>query len=171
MTNLGDAPADVTSAQGVVGANMIFGTRALRDVGGFSGDLGRKGAILLSNDELHVKFLLEQKGLKSVYHPQVGVSHHAASARLTKRWFRRRLYWQGRSDAIWWHHQNDASLSSRAAEAITAAILMAKHAAHWLRIARPKDCARSAFASECHLLSRVGYIVGLAKGNGARSLD
>jgi cellulose synthase/poly-beta-1,6-N-acetylglucosamine synthase-like glycosyltransferase len=171
MTVLGDEPMDVTAAPGLVGTNMIFPTHALREVGGFAAELGRKAERLLSNEELHVQSLLESKGLQSIYDPRVGVSHQVANSRLTKQWFRRRLYWQGRSDALWWQRQNGGARTARANEAARAMSLIAKHAAHRLHLVQSRGSARSAFASECHLLSRLGYVVGMIRGNGTRLMQ
>jgi GT2 family glycosyltransferase len=163
MTTLGDAPVELTGKSGLVGANMIFHTQALRGVGGFSADLGRKGERLISNEELHVQSLLEANGLRSIYHPGVAVSHHAPASRLTKQWFRRRLYWQGRSDAISCRQQKHAGAMERITEAKSTSLLIAKHLAHWLGLRNPERNDRSRFATECHLLSQVGYLVGLIR--------
>lgn len=86
--------------QYLVGANMAFRTAALKGVGGFSPELDRIGALLLSNGDLIVQDALRQLGLAVLYDPRVSVRHQVASERLTAAWFWNRGYWQGYSDAV-----------------------------------------------------------------------
>ena len=83
-----------------VGANMAIRKSALERVGGFRPNLDRQGKNLLSNGEVHLKRLLDEAGYYSVYDPQVLVQHSVPRERMTKKWFRRRSYWQGVSDAF-----------------------------------------------------------------------
>lgn len=83
-----------------VGANMAFRRAALAQLGGFHGDLDRKGSNLLSNGEIHLKRLLEDAGYLTMYIPEAIAAHSVPAARMSKRWFRRRHYWQGVSDVV-----------------------------------------------------------------------
>lgn len=83
-----------------VGANMTIRKSALARVGGFSSALGRKGDRLLSNEEVHLKWLLERAGYYALYAPDVVVGHTVPAERMSKHWFRTRYWWQGVSDSV-----------------------------------------------------------------------
>ncbi len=98
MIDLGNEQKQIDHENGFVGANMIIARAALEAVGGFSSRLGRSGNKLLSNEELMVHQKIVKKGFSSFYCPTIVVQHHAPADRLHRKWFLRRLYWQGRSD-------------------------------------------------------------------------
>lgn len=82
------------------GANMAFRKSVFEEFGGFPEDLGRKGRLLLSNEEILLCRRIREKGRRIVFVPGAVVHHKISSARLSKRWFCHRFYWQGRSDAV-----------------------------------------------------------------------
>ena len=84
----------------IAGANMAFDRAAVLAIGGFPTTLGRVGQSLLSNEELVVERALLSRGGRCVWDPAVRVGHHVHPARLHHRWFLRRYYWQGVSDAV-----------------------------------------------------------------------
>lgn len=86
----------------VAGTNIAFRVDALKDVGGFKVDLGRKrgGQALLSNDETDVIEKIAAKGGRLVYAPKASVEHLVPAERLQQAWFRRRAAWQAVSDYI-----------------------------------------------------------------------
>ena len=84
----------------LVGANMAFRTRLLREVGGFPEHLGRVGPTLLSGEETFVAELLGERGIRTYYDPEVVVSHHVQPERIERSWLIRRSYWQGVSNAL-----------------------------------------------------------------------
>ncbi len=95
----GTAPRFLRPGEWLVGANIAF-RRAVFDTHGlFDAALGRRGAgSLLSNEETA---LLERIGLHRVfYDPAMAVEHVIPVERLTRRWFRRRVYWQAVSDLV-----------------------------------------------------------------------
>lgn len=100
MVDLGESPRFVDEDNGIVGANMFIPRALLERFGGFAPATGRVGETLLSNEELVLKRNLAREGYRGFYHPEVCVRHHASAERLTRAWFRKRLYWQGRSNAI-----------------------------------------------------------------------
>jgi hypothetical protein len=79
---------------------MAMRRSALTKVGGFHRGLGRRGGQLLSNEELHVKHLLEASGYYTIFSADVVVQHFVPKERMSVSWFRRRFYWQGISDAL-----------------------------------------------------------------------
>jgi glycosyltransferase involved in cell wall biosynthesis len=77
------------------GANMICRRSALVEHGGFSTKLGRKGTSLLSREECDLDSRFRAAGLVSHFEPAPWVWHVAHQERLNRRWFWRRLFWEG----------------------------------------------------------------------------
>jgi glycosyltransferase involved in cell wall biosynthesis len=100
IVNWGDERMLIHKPLWVAGANMAFDTELLRQVGGFSSSLGRKGNLLLSNEETALMQRIEDIGRDIIWEPSASVSHHAPPDRLTKKWFRSRARWQGISHAV-----------------------------------------------------------------------
>lgn len=169
VTTLGDEVTRVQGTSGLVGTNMIFKRKALLDVGCFPVELGRKADDLRSNEELHVKWLLERAGLPAVYHPDVVVSHHVPASRLTTRWFRDRLYWQGRSDAISWQIEAAPNWLQRSASIRSASVILMKSALLTMRLAMDSHSQQRACTVRSQMLIQLGFIVGILRGNGSRS--
>lgn len=99
VLDLGETQRPLTPQEYFVGANMTIRKSALLAAGGFRTDLGRKGNNLLSNEEIHLKANLEKLGFYTLYNPAAEVQHSIPIERLTKKWFRKRMYWQGISDS------------------------------------------------------------------------
>ena len=55
---------------------------------------------MLSSGDVFLQKQVIKSGLACFYHPQISVQHHVFASRLDQRWFRRRYYWQGVSDAV-----------------------------------------------------------------------
>ncbi|GAB2671462.1 glycosyltransferase [Paenibacillus thermoaerophilus] len=81
------------------GANMAFRTDVLRKHGGFRTDLGRVGGKLLSGEESELIRRLKRTH-KVLYTPHAVVRHKIAAERINRKWFLRRLYWQGVTDLV-----------------------------------------------------------------------
>jgi glycosyltransferase involved in cell wall biosynthesis len=97
--DLGPAPLTSNTDPLFGGANMAFRTAALREVGGFPVNLGRKGGSLLSHEEVAIWAAVSARGWINAYDPNLRVRHFTPTARMTIPWFRRRLYWEGISIA------------------------------------------------------------------------
>ena len=82
------------------GSNLAYSRRILEDSKGFSTQLGRKGHSLLSNEEILLQRYLRKHNHPIWYDPDICVRHHVKPQCLKKRWYYRRYYWQGVSDAI-----------------------------------------------------------------------
>lgn len=82
------------------GANITYRRDALRGVGGFREELGRKGEKLLSSEEKFLNMTLEQQGKLFYYNPRASVQHWVFKERVDPDWVVGRAYWQGWSDAI-----------------------------------------------------------------------
>jgi glycosyltransferase involved in cell wall biosynthesis len=86
--------------QWLVGANMAVRSDLLPAVGGFRPELDRVGRHMLSSGDIYLLKGVARTGATCLYYPAMTVEHPVPPERLTKRWFRRRYYWQGVSDAV-----------------------------------------------------------------------
>lgn len=82
------------------GTHIAFRTAALNQEKGFNTKLGRKGSKLLSYEEIELCYRLEQLGFQIYYVPQLVVTHIIRSERIDPKWFTKRAFWQGKSEAI-----------------------------------------------------------------------
>jgi glycosyltransferase involved in cell wall biosynthesis len=82
------------------GVNMAFRREVLQQFGMFPTALGRIGNRLLSNEEIELFQRIQASGLKIHFAANAVIRHKIDPRRLTKKWFYRRHYWQGRSDAV-----------------------------------------------------------------------
>jgi len=101
----GDEPVELIYNEYPRGANVAYRRSGLERVGGFSPHLGRKGASLLSCEEIELCLRLERAGFVTLYQPAARVSHLTPVGRLTPQWLAARFAAQGRSEAIvnWMH--------------------------------------------------------------------
>jgi glycosyltransferase involved in cell wall biosynthesis len=81
------------------GANVAFRTSVFRQIKPFREDLGRVGKNLLSSEESELIARLREK-YKVYYTSYASVKHKIAKERTTKKWFLKRIFWQGVSDAV-----------------------------------------------------------------------
>lgn len=100
ITRYGDNEREIHPPEIPIGCNMAFRRAVFGQIGGFHVSLGRKGGKLLSNDENHLLRSIANAGLKTLYSPEVQVSHRIPSARTTRHWALKRYYWQGISDVV-----------------------------------------------------------------------
>lgn len=84
----------------LVGANIGFRRNWLTEQGGFPENLGRKGYCLISGEEALLYKKVFESGNKVLYSPTAKVWHNVTSERKTKRWFFRRLFWDGATQPI-----------------------------------------------------------------------
>ncbi|HVB67490.1 MAG TPA: glycosyltransferase [Acetobacteraceae bacterium] len=82
------------------GANLLVDVAALRAAGGFCPAIGRRGAVLLSDEEVHLARRLQAAGYRARYDARLVVHHRIAAARLTPGWLLARLHWQGVSAVL-----------------------------------------------------------------------
>ena len=135
------------------GVNLAFRRETFEVVGGFSTRLGRKGKALLSYEEVELCYRVERAGGLVHYAPGARVRHAVATERLSPRWFRRRLSWQGRSlarfDAM--HRRRPALLRARLASLLAA----------WRAPAGGDTPAQVSIYRRCHGAMLRGYLVAL----------
>jgi glycosyltransferase involved in cell wall biosynthesis len=139
--------------------NMAVPVTVLRKAGGFREDLGRQGDSLRANPEIYLREQIESWGLRAVYHPETVVGHHISEARLTKRWFRKRAYWQGLSNTIMMYPGNRPSNLAKAGQTVREIAWLLPRLP--LAILSPSPAAR--FRRKCQVLKSIGYISGLWK--------
>jgi|DewCreStandDraft_4_1066084.scaffolds.fasta_scaffold01055_8 GT2 family glycosyltransferase len=80
------------------GANMSFRRKAVQSVGGFDPVFGFGGTLGIPHEETELARRLRRQGWMLVYWPDAWVRHAVSAERLTWRWFRRRIFLQGRGD-------------------------------------------------------------------------
>lgn len=98
--DFGDNLRPMTIYEIPIGANCAVTRTALQSIGGFTEGLDREGTSLLSNGDKDFFFRLHRAGGRIIYAPKMCVHHRVPASRLNKRWFRRRVWWQGISDSL-----------------------------------------------------------------------
>jgi glycosyltransferase involved in cell wall biosynthesis len=142
----------------LAGCNVAYRRQVLEETTGFSVHLGRRGNTLLSNEDLLMQNALYLHGHGIFYDPAISVQHHVSAERLTKKWFYKRFYWQGGSDAILeyhlcrlrridWHHRYFFMRSLR---------LFLEAMREWLKAEATRSSER--VARRCHTLHRAGQL-------------
>ena len=96
----GPLPRALARGEWLIGANLAFRKSTLEAVGGFPEALGRRGATLLSNEDLAAVEAVVAGGDIAFYEPRMRVRHHIHRDRLTQAWLRRRMAWQLVSDLL-----------------------------------------------------------------------
>ncbi|WP_168121085.1 glycosyltransferase [Paenibacillus sp. HB172176] len=81
------------------GANVAFRRSVFLHISPFREDLGRVGTKLLSSEESELIGRMRE-AYKVFYTPHGYVQHKIAKERTTKKWFLKRIFWQGVSDAV-----------------------------------------------------------------------
>jgi glucosyl-dolichyl phosphate glucuronosyltransferase len=84
----------------LAGTNIAFRRDLLEQAGGFDEALGRKGACLLSNEELEITRRIGALGYAPYYEPAALVHHRVHRERVSQAWLRRRAAWQAISNAL-----------------------------------------------------------------------
>ncbi len=97
-----------------VGANMFFLRTALEKAGGFDARLGRRGSSLLSHEESELWSRLAAAGFRAAHDPDVWVWHFVPASRCRRRWFLRRVHWEGVSIAMRERPAGDSAHRARA---------------------------------------------------------
>jgi glycosyltransferase involved in cell wall biosynthesis len=155
----GDEPKFLTGDQAPAGANVAFPKELLRALGGFGVRLGRKGGKLLSLEEIRLLRQLEERGYGCYYHPEIAVRHHIPASRLTKRWFLRRMYWEGVSEAIAWMQDEPLSSADRLGKGLGGLVGALVSPRRLLNLVVPTgDPDR--FRLKCSTMRRIGHGLG-----------
>jgi len=91
---------DVPATLEPYAANMVVDVRAMQEIGGFGGQLGRYGTTLLSDEEVQLTWRLQDMGHSVRYDSRVVVHHQIQATRLRPEWLLARLFWQGFSTVL-----------------------------------------------------------------------
>lgn len=97
---LGPHPLELSSGPLPLGANCATSRAAFARLGGFRVGLDREGSSLLSNGDIDFFARLRQLGGRIRYRPDAHVVHRVPVERLTRSWFRRRVWAQGIGDGL-----------------------------------------------------------------------
>ena len=81
-------------------ANMVVHVPSLLEVGGFGSGAGRYGNSLLSDEEVQLAWMLQDRGGRAIYDSRIVVHHQIQARRLCPEWLLSRLYWQGASTVL-----------------------------------------------------------------------
>lgn len=151
--------------QWLVGNNMAISKMLLKEVNGFHPTLDRVGNRLLSNGDILLQKQIMRKGYDCIYLPTMAVQHWVPASRLYRRWFLRRYFWQGVSDAVMYSIESGATPWQRALMALknTVALLAvpARYFKALLAWKRPHI-----FTTMCLALIKIGFVVGLTNTHG-----
>lgn len=82
------------------GANMAFRRQSFDQFGLFLDCFDRKGDSLMSYGDIEICYRIDKAGYAVVYVPDAEVYHLIRGDRLSTEWFKRRFYWQGRSEGL-----------------------------------------------------------------------
>lgn len=80
----------------VLGCNMVLRTNAVRELGGFSEDLGRTPTSLKGGEEIELLRRMTRKHYRIDFETNAGVEHVIHRDRLTRDWIRQRVLDEGR---------------------------------------------------------------------------
>jgi len=150
--DLGEGTVPVVYPRALISANLSVRREALKQVGGFAQDLGRFGGLLLSGEDLELCWRIQRAGGGVYYCGRASVSHLIPPERLTKPFFRRRAYWQGRTEAVFSRRRG-----------VAGQLLKDALKASWLYAAQD---GRLAFDHELAAWKGLGYLVGRLHRNG-----
>lgn len=153
-------PVIIHNPQFLAGANFAFPRRLLELVGGFKAGVDRVGNKLLSNGDIMMERQLQEQGYDCFYHPEIAVHHHIFASRLTQKWFLRRFFWQGISDAVMEIELRSVSSLTRMRKALRLTPGLILSPRRYSNLLRSTDTPQE-FAFKCSTLGRAGYILGL----------
>jgi glycosyltransferase involved in cell wall biosynthesis len=99
IVNWSESAHILSERQWLAGVNIAYKKSILKELKGFNVSFGRRGKNLLSIEETIVRDQMEKRNVKSYYDPEIVVDHFIPKARLNKKWFWKRSFWQGVSEA------------------------------------------------------------------------
>jgi len=102
--SIGDFPNEFRekrAGEPVFGGNMAIRHDVFDQIGGFLETLGRVGTNLLAAEEVEYCERLSQNKYIILNNPKMEIRHWIPKSRLVKFYVRNRMYWNGRSIAVW----------------------------------------------------------------------
>ncbi|HEV8337646.1 MAG TPA: glycosyltransferase [Candidatus Polarisedimenticolia bacterium] len=149
----GPQPLEVTSPPWLYGTNVAFRKSLFQELGLFRLDLDRKGDSLMGGGDTEFFVRARSRGRRLQYLPTIVVRHLAPASRLTRKFFRERLFFSGYTRAA---HGTESAVQV----ALNCLVFLAGSplcflaAAGWRLLGKP---GRS-FAQERRALLGAGYL-------------
>ena len=165
IVNWSDTPQFLTdlNQKFLVGTNIAIPVEILEEVGGFVAGLDRVGKNLLSGGDVFLQKQILKAGYTCYYHPEITVQHLVPKSRLNQRWFIRRYYWQGISNAAVQLIEEKPSRLERLQSAVSMSTSLLRSPRKLMDLARPVSDPKR-FTEKCFALITVGHIAGLLGG-------
>jgi glycosyltransferase involved in cell wall biosynthesis len=151
---------DLKAGEWLVEANSAYRKRWLLQFGGFPEHLGRVGDMLLSGENC-VNRLMQRAGLRMFFDPSILVRHRIPASRLTRTWFRRRMFWQGVTMNLLNRYVEEQSavlgLNCGEASTIWEEVLIPSSPAAWIDLF--DDNSSSPFQEQLDTIEKIGYLL------------
>jgi hypothetical protein len=144
---------------------MAVRAAVLAEVGGFHPKLDRVGKRMLSSGDVFLQKEILKRGYCCVYHPEIAVRHLVPGSRLEKRWFVRRYFTQGLSDAVMQLIEEDPSSIECMQLAMLKGLSLLRRPGKVLSLIWAGNDAEK-FTEKCFTLIKVGHILGLLRAVG-----
>lgn len=144
----------------LAGANIAIPAAILSEIGGFHPWLDRVGKRMLFSGDVFLQKQIIRRGYSCFYHPKIAVNHLVPKSRLQKRWFIRRYYSQGLSDAVMQLIEQTPSRTKRIRLAFSKALNLLRSPGKLMNLILPSNDPRQ-FTEKCFTLIKVGHISGL----------
>lgn len=159
--NLSENPRFLTTKEYVGVGNSAFRKNVLAELKGFDENLGRKGQNLLSNEEILLKLQFQEKGIRIYYHPKMLIYNWINKERLTQKWFIRRFFWQGISDAKTYRiiHKKRKKQIIKYIKTLVKRLFTVR----FYKILIRKSDSELQFLEKCKLYKFLGYIYGMLR--------
>ena len=150
------------------GCNMSVKRHIAEQIGGFSVRLGRKKSSLISNEEKHFFYRINQMGGRVVYTPDALVHHLVPRTRLSREFFLERGYAQGISNILFQTETNSIKrvFLWHLRQVAVGMRLLGGAALGALGSCFSKRTRPARFARLVRMTYGLGYMVGAAKGAG-----
>lgn len=157
-----DRPKEIldVDVEWLVGSNMAVPRVVLEEIGGFHPWLDRVGGNLLSSGDIFLQKEIIRRGYTCLYYPDMAIRHLVPGNRLNQRWFTRRYYWQGISDAVMMLIEHSPSPLKRIGMASSVVGRLLSSPTDLISLLIPTWNARL-FTRKCFSWIRVGFIVGM----------
>jgi hypothetical protein len=126
----------------------------------FPEHLGRIGDTLLSGENC-VNRLMQRAGLRIFFDPSIVVQHRIPASRLTRTWFRRRMFWQGVTMNLLNRYVEEQSaplgLNCEEASTVWEEVLIPSSPAAWIDLF--DDNSSSPFQEQLDTIEKLGYLL------------
>jgi GT2 family glycosyltransferase len=149
-----------------LGVNMAVRRSLVERIGGFHPELGRRGRLLLGQEQAEFLARARAAGARGGYVPAMRVLHFVPASRMTKQYFRRWWYWKGVSRALvdGMHERTELGLDLRQVRRLGRVPQYVwgqapREALNWIA-ARLRGDRTAAMRHAMHAAYAVGYVRG-----------